>query len=72
MDFLFAFKSMSSQCFGLIFGDSHDILYLYSDWTVRKLFITSSILKEFLCDEAHIPCLCNQEMNIEVFCVYVL
>ena len=36
---------------------------------VRKLFITSLVLYEFSCGEVHIPCLCKQQMNIEVFCV---
>ena len=36
---------------------------------MRKLFITPLILNKFSCGEVHLPCLCNQKTNSEVFCV---
>ena len=48
-------------------------LYLYTDRTGEKIVhYTSLILNEFACGEVHTPCLCNQQTNIEVFCVYAL
>ena len=48
------------------------ILCMYPVKTVGTLFITSLTVNEFSCDEVHIPCLCNQQRNVEVVCVYTL
>ena len=57
-------------------GESRDLFRLFCTCIrtgpVRKLFIVSLILNEFSCGEVHMPCLCNQQTNIEVFCAYAL
>ena len=54
-------------------GESRDLFGLFCTCIrtgqVRKLFIISLILNAFSCGEMHIPYLCNQQRNIEVFYV---
>ena len=55
-------------------GESHDLSRLFCTCIrtqgVRKLFIISLILNVFSSSEVHIPCLCKQQMNIEVVFFY--
>ena len=65
----------SSHCKSIVFDfvSRRRIMWLiwlfYTCIQVRKLFSISFILNEFPCGEVHIPCLCNQQTNTEVFCV---
>ena len=56
--------------------ESHYLFWLFCTcvWTewVRKLFITSIKLIKFSCGKVQIPCLCEQQMNIEVFLLHAV